>query len=153
MFDMLSRFFNHASAENPSDGDGHDVRVAVCALFLEMARIDDHFNPEEMRTILDILKDTYQLTQELADALVTEAETALDESIDYWKFASRINAHYTTEEKIAVIELLWRIVFVDGKMDSHENYLVHTLADLLRLDHQQLIDAKLKVLHGRDAAD
>ncbi len=50
-------------------------------------------------------------------------------------------------EKIEIIEILWRIVYVDGKMDEHEHYLMNKLSNLLRLSHNQLIEAKLKVLH------
>ena len=48
------------------------------------------------------------------------------------------------EEKLQVIELVWEIAYADGLLDKHEDYLVHKLADLLRLTHQQLIEAKLK---------
>jgi uncharacterized tellurite resistance protein B-like protein len=38
------------------------------------------------------------------------------------------------------------MVFVDGKMDEYEHYLMNKLKNLLRLSHEQLIDAKLKVM-------
>jgi uncharacterized tellurite resistance protein B-like protein len=44
---------------------------------------------------------------------------------------------------------LWRIVYVDGKMDQYEHYLMNKLEKLLRLSHNQLIDAKLKVINSR----
>ena len=50
------------------------------------------------------------------------------------------------EEKIEIIETLWRIVYVDGKMDQYEHYLINKLQNLLRLTHEQLIAAKLKIL-------
>lgn len=149
MIDIVKRFFNKA-AENESGTEsrntGHDKIVAVCALFLEMARIDETFSGEEEDVILMILKEKYGLSQEHADALIAEAEKELTESIDYWQFAKRINENYSTEEKIEIIESLWRIIFVDQKMDKHENYLIHKLSNLLRLSHDQLIDAKLRVL-------
>ncbi|MBW2563131.1 MAG: TerB family tellurite resistance protein, partial [Deltaproteobacteria bacterium] len=52
-------------------------------------------------------------------------------------------------EKIEIIETLWRIVYVDGKMDQYEHYLMNMLKKLLRLSHDQLIDAKLKVLNSK----
>ena len=51
--------------------------------------------------------------------------------------------------KVALIERLWQIVYVDGKMDQHEHYLMNKMSNLLRLSHKQLIDAKLKVLHNK----
>ena len=53
----------------------------------------------------------------------------------------------TKKEKL--IERLWQIVYVDGKMDKYEHYLMNKLSKLLGLSHKQLIDAKLKVLHGK----
>ena len=47
-----------------------------------------------------------------------------------------------------MIERLWRIFFMDGEIDRYEHYLMNKLSKLLRLSHKQLIDAKLKVLHG-----
>lgn len=34
-------------------------------------------------------------------------------------------------------------------IDEHEHYLMNKLSNLLRLSHKQVIDAKLKVLHGK----
>jgi len=149
MLDTLKRFFNKITTDDSSDTDQnveHDIRVAACALFLEMARIDESFTEEETDTILSILKEKYGLSREHADALLSAADEELEGSIDYWQFARLINENYSTEEKIEVIETLWRIVYVDGKLDKYEDHLIHKLSTLLRLSHNQLIDAKLKTV-------
>ncbi|MBW2219092.1 MAG: TerB family tellurite resistance protein [Deltaproteobacteria bacterium] len=151
MLDMIKRFFSKPvdqGAEQDERNSGHDIQVATCALFLEMAQIDESFNQEEMETILLILKSKYGLSPEYVDELIAEAKKELDDSIDYWQFAKKINENYSNEEKIKIIESLWQIVFVDEKMDKYENYLMHKLSTLLRLSHAQLIDAKLRVLHS-----
>ena len=94
----------------------------------------------------EILKEKYGLSQEHADALVAEADKELEDSVDLWQFARLINDNYSLNEKIEIIETLWRMVYVDGKMDAYEHYLMNKLKNLLRLSHDQLIDAKLKVL-------
>lgn len=150
MLDVVKKFFGEATADvsgGASQDSEHDIRVATCALFVEIARIDEKFTKAEMETILSILKEKYGLSPEHADALIAEAEKQLDKSVDLWQFASLINDNYSTEEKIEIIETLWRIVYVDGKMDRYEHYLMNKLQSLLRLTHDQLISAKLKVLH------
>jgi uncharacterized tellurite resistance protein B-like protein len=149
MLDVVKRFFSKVTEDESKTIDeerNHDTRVATCALFVEMARIDETFTQAEMETILSILKEKYGLSREHADALVAKADKALDESVDLWQFARLINENYSNEEKIEIIETLWKIVYVDGKMDKYEHYLMNKLATLLRLSHEQLIDAKLKVL-------
>jgi uncharacterized tellurite resistance protein B-like protein len=151
MIDIVKRFFSKVtedSAKPVEKKTDHDIRVATCALLVEIARIDEAFTQEEMETILSILKEKYGLSREHADALIAEAEKELEESVDLWQFANLINENYSDEEKIEIIETMWQIVYVDGKMDKYEHYLMKKLKNLLRLSHSQLIDAKLKVLHA-----
>jgi uncharacterized tellurite resistance protein B-like protein len=101
-----------------------------------------------MEKIISILKEKYGLSQEYADALIAEAEKELEKSVDLWQFARLINENYTHLEKIKIIETLWDIVYVDGKMDQYEHYLMNKLKNLLRLSHNQLIAAKLKVKYA-----
>ena len=149
MMDIVHRFFGKKYPQTPESTDsGHDVRVAVCALCIEIGRIDHRFTRQELETLVAILEEKYDLSAEHVQALMTEADRELEDSVDLWQFARLINENYTIEEKIAVIEMLWRIVYVDGKMDEQEHYLMGKLSSLLRLSHNQLIDAKLKVLKG-----
>jgi uncharacterized tellurite resistance protein B-like protein len=152
MLESLKRFFNQSKVEISKNGQPvaeHDVRVATCALFVEMARIDEKFTQAEVDTIVSILKEKYGLSRENADALLAEADKELEESVDLWQFARLINQNYSVDEKIEIIETLWQMVYVDGKMDRYEHYLMNKLKNLLRLSHDQLISAKLKVLHPK----
>jgi uncharacterized tellurite resistance protein B-like protein len=151
MFDLLKRFFNKEKETDPNNVEpetGHDTIVATCALLVEIARIDNTFTPEEMETVISILKEKYNLSRENADALIQEAEKQLDESVDLWQFTKLINENYSNQEKMEIIETLWRVVYVDGKMDKYEHYLMSKLQHLLRVSHNQLIDAKLKVKYS-----
>lgn len=153
MIDLIKKFFtpdDSPKIAGGGQGSSHDIRVATCALFLEMARIDESFTPEEMETLIGILKNRYGLTTAHADALIAEADKELEKSVDLWQFAGLINENYSNTEKIEILETLWRIVFVDGKMDKYENYLMHKLQNLLRLSHHQLIETKKKVLHSEN---
>ena len=150
MIDIFKRFFGDEDDKvQPRRDPEQEVIVAVCALFLEMGRIDETFTDEEMAQVLTILTHKYGLSSQHADLLIQEAERELKESVDLWQFARVINDNYSINEKEKLIERLWQIVYVDGKMDQYEHYLMNKLSKLLRLSHKQLIDAKLKVLHGK----
>ena len=151
MLNTIKRFFNKSTGETSNykrQASQHDVHVATCALFVEMARIDEKFTQAEVDTIISILKEKYGLSEEHADALLAEADKELADSVDLWQFARLINENYSVDEKIEIIETLWQMVYVDGKMDRYEHYLMNKLKNLLRLSHDQLIKAKLKVLHS-----
>jgi uncharacterized tellurite resistance protein B-like protein len=151
MFNIVKRFFGKEINGNiDPDGQetGHDIHVATCALLVEIARIDGTFTDEEMETVLSILKEKYGLSREDADELIQEAEKQLEESVDLWQFARLINENYSNEEKMKILETLWQVVYVDGKMDQYEHYLMNKLKHLLRVSHDQLIEAKLKAKHS-----
>ena len=148
MIDRLKKFFVRdtqegvAEKKNPHD---QDIHVATCALLLEMAAIDGEFSKEEKESIITILKSRYNLTEEDALALIDASREEITKSIDLWQFTNLINKNYTEEEKIRVIETIWKVVYADGILEKHEDYLVHQLGKLLRLTHSQLIEAKLTV--------
>jgi uncharacterized tellurite resistance protein B-like protein len=122
------------------------IGVATCVLFLEMAHIDGEFDEREREHILQILKTKFGFSEEQVALIMKAAKDQLEGSIDLWQFTNLINQNFVVEEKIRVIEEVWRIAYADGHLDKHEDYLIHKMAELLRLTHKQLIDAKLRVL-------
>jgi uncharacterized tellurite resistance protein B-like protein len=151
MIDLVKKFFGKTAKRVEADQDkdtSHDIRIATCALLLEMAYIDGEFSEPERKRILATLKKDYQLSDEYAEELVKASSEELQGSVDLWRFTNLINRNYSTEEKIWIIEMVWGIAYTDGKLDKYEDYLVHKLAKLLHLTHKQLIDAKLGVIHG-----
>ena len=147
--DFLKRIFETKTEERSSqtsEVQEQDIRVATCALFLEMVNIDGEFSEAERESILSILKEEYDLSEEYAVELSETANKELKGSIDLWRFTNLINENYSEEERIRVVELLWRLMYADGKIDDHEEYLVRKLASLLRLSHKKLIEAKVRVM-------
>jgi len=152
MIDVIKKFFGKGMGDqSPSkkiDEPHHDIRVATCALFLEMANIDGEFSQSEKAHVVSTLKQDYGLPDDDVTALIDASELELKGSIDLWQFTNRINENYSREEKLQIIETVWEIAYKDHQLDKYEDYLAHKVAKLLRLTHKELIDAKLKVLKG-----
>ncbi len=146
MIDLVKRILGSGEKSVAGESHGeHGITVAACALLLEMAHIDGEFSEDEEQVIVSVLTHDYGLGQDEASAVMDDAREEMKQSIDLWRFARLINRHYTEEEKVRVIEMIWRVIYADGKLEKHEDHLVHSLGRLLRLDHSQLIEAKLKV--------
>lgn len=151
MIDLVKKFFASRPAGNSGESSAeatHDIRVATCALFLEMARIDGEFSAAESEHVVSMLEEQYGLSGVHAAEITRSAEKELRGSVDLWRFTHLINQNYSTEEKIRIVELMWKLVYADGHLSEHENYLAHKLGKMLRLSHRELIDAKLAALHG-----
>jgi uncharacterized tellurite resistance protein B-like protein len=150
MLNIMQRFFkpaDHAMDDSGDSSSAHDVNVATCALLLEIAQIDGEFSNEEKENIIEILKKEYQLSDDYIQEITKIAKQELKESHDLWKFTNLINNYYDQAEKIRIIEIIWKVVYSDGNLDKHEDYLVHKLSRLLNLRHSELINAKLKAIY------
>ena len=149
MVDIMKTFFQKTPVEEERSEDKvQKIQVATCALLLEVANSDEEFSEIERENIVRKLKGDFNLSDEYAQELIGLAEKERKERIDLWGFTRLINENYSLEEKIKVIELVWKVIYADGKLDQHEDHLVHKLAKLLKLEHKQLIDAKLKIRDG-----
>jgi len=133
-------------AGSNSNGDlNKKVQVATCALLFEMAKIDDDFSLVEKKTIEEVLKKDLGIKEESVKEIMDRADKVQSESIDIWQFTNLINEHYSKEDKLKIVKLIWKVVYADSKLDMYEDHLIHKLANLLHLSHKELIEAKLKV--------
>lgn len=151
MLNKLKDFFaNEISLTRDSSSGTADVdrniQVATCALMIEMASIDDEFDPAEKKRIVDYFRKTLDMPQQAIDELMEIAAHELDEKIDLWGFTNLINQHYAPEQKIKIMEIIWEVIYADGQLTAHEDYLVHKLYKMFDLTHAQMIEAKMKVL-------
>jgi uncharacterized tellurite resistance protein B-like protein len=148
MIGILKNFFTNEITDLSSPNiQPHRLHVATCAILLEMAKIDCEFDDSERNDIITIFKDKYNLTDDEVTGLIEASEEELERSIDLWQFTNQINKNYSPDEKNRIIETIWQIAYADGKLDKHEDYLIHKLSDILNISHKHLIEAKLKVLH------
>ena len=148
MIDIFKKIIGDSDADNEKKADNRDINLATCAILIELANVDGKFNEQERDDITNIFKTKYGLSEAEVNELLKSSEAKLEKSIDLWQFTNLINQNYSLEKKLKVIETIWEVAYSDGKLEKHEDYLVHKLAALLRLNHKQLIDAKLKALHN-----
>ena len=130
------------------------MQVATCALLLEVAHSDGHYKSVEAKIVHELLANTFKLPPAAVAELIDYSHQHRQESTDLFQFAREINAHFNREEKADVMEGIWRVIYADGTLDKFEDALARQLATLLRLDHQDVIERKLKVLdeiRNRDA--
>ena len=146
MFESLSRFFQDtmAPAESRTDDLNH-LQVATCALLLEVAHADNDFTEEEKEAIAGMMGVRFGLDAGQTSELLHVADEERRQSGDLYQFARLINANFTHARKLAVLELLWQVVYSDGVLEAHEDVLMHKMGTLLGVRHAELMALKLKV--------
>ena len=145
---MFNKIMTLLQGEGPAAEENRfeRVQVATCALLLEVAHSDGHYQAVEAKIVHDLIAEKFNLSAAAVAELVDYSHQHREESLDLFQFAREINEHFTREEKADVMEGIWRVVYADGTLDKFEDALARQLATLLRLDHKDVIDRKLKVL-------
>lgn len=133
------------NSEVKEKNSSRKIQIATCALLLELANADSEFADVERETIISIIKSNFSLSDNEVNELINETERELKQSIDLWQFTNLINQNFSNKEKERILEFTWRVIYADGRLDQYEDYLVHKIANLLRLSHEQLIKTKLSV--------
>jgi uncharacterized tellurite resistance protein B-like protein len=149
MLEKIKDFFSNKISVEQSAGPvdiQRNLRVATCALLIEMASIDDEFETAERDRIINLFQDEYGLSDGDIKRIFDLARQELDTRVDLWGFTNLINQYFDKDQKIKVIEMVWEVVYADGKLSAHEDYLVHKLYKMLDLSHSEMIDAKMRVL-------
>lgn len=146
------RLFKSLTSEPPADAsEKYDrVQIATCVILLEVAKYDFELSSIEEETTKAILKHEFSIPEEAVEDLIKIAEEKREESVDLWEFTNIINQNFSREEKMKMMESAWKIIYADEKLDKYEDHYVHVLAGLLRLRHEELIEAKLRVLYPQD---
>jgi uncharacterized tellurite resistance protein B-like protein len=149
---MLKKLVDLLYRTTAQEDPARQVRRAACVLLLEVAHADNLLMENELAEVNRSLMGRFGLNAQEALDLVKESEAVRAASHDLWQFARIINESLSVAEKTGLLEDLWRVVYADGHLQKHEDHLVHKLMDLLRLNHQQFIAAKLKVLDASKSA-
>ena len=147
MLDALRIYLRRATSPaeaTPADRE-RGLAVATCALLLAAANADDDFSAPERALVADLVRERFGVAGEELDRLLAQAEERRQRSIDLFEFTRVITENYERDGRLAILELLWRVVYSDGRLEAHEDALLHKLAHLLELRQDELIGLKLKV--------
>jgi uncharacterized tellurite resistance protein B-like protein len=155
MLDEIKRLFGelHGGDEPPSHFDGNDYRVAAAALLVHVATLDGALTaPAPARDKLhSLLMAQFSLTDELADELIEAAAAADREAVDFFHFTSLLMRALNEQGRLRVVEMLWEMVFVDGKVSEFEDNMMWRVADLLAISPQERIALRQRVANNQSA--
>jgi uncharacterized tellurite resistance protein B-like protein len=120
------------------------IQLATAVLLLEAARCDFDLRADEFKAILGAVRRMMGLTEDEAVAVVRVAEEEVRLSKRLYEFTRLIDENYTSEQKKALVQCLWQVVFADAQLLASEEYIVRKIADLLNLSLADFLDAKIR---------
>jgi uncharacterized tellurite resistance protein B-like protein len=126
----------------------HQLELSTAVLLVEVMRADAHISAAERASVVAALTDKFALSADESERLVELAHDTARRATDFFSFTSRINDAFTMEQKIRMVEHMWRVAYADGVLSAHENHVMRRIADLLYVPHGAYVSAKMR---ARDA--
>jgi uncharacterized tellurite resistance protein B-like protein len=149
MFDAIARLFG---GETTPVNAPVEPRLAVAALLVHLATVDGNAKPEELRVISHALKDHYGLDDAAVRKLIEEAKRRDREAVDFYQFTARL-ARLDNDEKIAVIRMMWQVVFADDTNHELEDNMVWRVAELIGVSSRERTILRNQMRRGVFAGD
>lgn len=126
-------------------------KLAAAVLMVEVAAHDGQISRIEREHILHLLENKLGLSEAEALELFVEAIATQDESNHILNFTRKIKDHFDDSGRENILELMWEVVFADGKEDLYESNLLRRVTGLLYISDKRngqirkKVKARLKV--------
>jgi uncharacterized tellurite resistance protein B-like protein len=147
MFDAFRNFVAEFvdGDRHPSQFADDDYRLAAAALLVHAAAIDGDMSQAERDKLHALVKRRFGLDDGGADELIDKATVAEQEAVDLYHFTSLLNRTLDDEGRARIIEMMWEIVYADGRRDELEDNLLWRSADLLGVSPRQRIELRQRI--------
>ncbi|WP_299880062.1 TerB family tellurite resistance protein [uncultured Sulfitobacter sp.] len=142
---MFADFLKRLTQPDPAPLPDADARLALTALLVRVARSDHDYTTAEAQLVEDIAIDRYGLTALEAADLRAQAEELESEAPDTVRFTRAIKDAVPYDNRLAVIEALWKIVLADGTRAKEEDALLRLVANLLGITDTDSAMARQRV--------
>ncbi|MFL6797286.1 MAG: TerB family tellurite resistance protein [Xanthobacteraceae bacterium] len=142
MFQGFRKFLSDVAAgsKHPTHFERNDYRLAAAALLVHAAAIDGTVSAAERAKLHDVIRAQFGLDQADAEELVSEATEAEHDAVDLYHFTSLLNRSLNEGGRQRIVEMMWEVVYADGRVTEFESNLMWRAADLLGVSSRERIE-------------
>ncbi|NQV46762.1 MAG: TerB family tellurite resistance protein [Rhodospirillaceae bacterium] len=126
------------------------LKLAAAALLMEAACMDGHADDQEIATVTTLLSGHFELSETEATELTEAGRQAVAQSVELYGFTRTIKDSFEHDDRVAMIEMLWRVAYADGHLHDYEANLVRRIAGLIYVPDRESGEARKRVLEQLD---
>jgi uncharacterized tellurite resistance protein B-like protein len=155
MLDGLRQFIADIvspTAHRDREFDDTGYRLAATALLIHVISLDGEPSDVEKRKLHSLLESRFGLDPGTADQLIASATLVEGEAVDLYHFTSVIMRSVNEEGRLRIVEMMWELVYADGRASEFEDNVVWRAADLLGVSSRDRIDLKHRIAGKQPAA-
>ena len=155
MFEKLREFIADVVSPGAQDQQFDDTgyRLAATALMIHVISLDGEPSAIEKDKLHNLIETRFGLDPGTADKLIAAATLVEGEAVDLYHFTSVIMRAVDEAGRIRIVEMMWELVFADGKVSEFEENVVWRAADLLGVSSRDRIELKRRSANGAATSD
>ena len=139
----MFNFFKKNEVPNEIDSTpDFEIQLTAAVLAYEIARADGEISKNELSILMmEIEKIAVKVGKQKSEILKI-VEIYSKDSVSFHEFIEDINKNYSKDEKLSLIEFMWRTAYADGRLDVDEERLVRRVADLIKIKNIEVLKLK-----------
>src|ERR1700722_19501305 len=147
MFESFKHFVSEFvdGGKHASQFADDDYRLAAAALLVHAGAIDGEMSQSEQDKLRAVIKQRFNLDDAATAELIAKATAAEHEAVDLYYFTHLLHRALDEAGRARMVEMMWEIVYADGKRDELEDNLVWRAADLLGVSPSDRIALRQRV--------
>ena len=149
MIESIKSFFeNKLTKKKEEEAPSSAMRrvdLTCAALLVEVINADHELDEREHQEFMSVLQQSYNIAESDLEELIQLAKDEAFEATSLYEFTKLINDSYDYDQKVELIENMWRIAFSDKRLDKYEDHLIRKVSELIYVSHSDFINTKLKV--------
>ena len=149
MINRIKSLFGGGTGQTPDAATRHsfaELQVAAAALLVEAAQMDADFGEAERRKILDLVRARFELTEAEAESLLELADRKVANASQLYSFTRVVKDNFDHEERVELMEMLWEVVYSDGRLHDLEASLMRRIAGLIYVPDRESGAARKRAL-------
>jgi uncharacterized tellurite resistance protein B-like protein len=156
MLETLRQFIADVVSPSAHENQAFDdtgYRLAATALLIHVISLDGEPSAIEKAKLHGLIESRFGLDPGTADRLIAAATLEEGTAVDLYHFTSVIMRAVNEEGRLRIVEMMWELVYVDGKVSEFEENVVWRAADLLAVSSRDRINLKRRIAGGAAEID
>ena len=122
-----------------------DYRLAAAALWIHVTAVDGDMSAVERDKLHAVLKLRFALDDTATTELIDAAIAADRDAVDLYHFTSLINRALDEDGRLRMVEMMWEMIYADGRVTEFEENVVWRASDLLGISSRSRIEIRHRV--------
>jgi uncharacterized tellurite resistance protein B-like protein len=122
------------------------TRLATAALLVRVATVDsDDMSEVRAKELHRILRSRFRLDDSSTAQLIKDACRAERSAIDLYQFTRLLNEGLDDKGRQQVVQMMWEVAYVEGRLNGFEANVIWRTADLLGVSSRQRVEMRQQI--------